>query len=109
MKMKRKIISNTQSVLMKVRNASVMEILSMAKKVTPGQQFYPANTSLRKVLREQLHVITKLWEEIQLLELQSNVFAGVKLPMQQKKKRKRKKLNLSRSQQRTLLKLLKKK
>jgi len=82
---------------MKVRNASVMEILSMVKKVAPGQRFYPANIILRKVLLEQLHVITKLWEEIQLLVLQNNVFVEVKLPMQQKKKkkrkRKRKKLN----------------
>ena len=80
---------------MKVRNASVMEILSMVKKVAPGLRFYPANITLRKVLLEQLHVITKLLEEIQHLVLQNNVFVEVKLPMQQKKKRKmkRKKLN----------------
>ena len=60
---------NTQSVLTKVRHASVMEILSMVKKVTPGQRFYLADTSLRKVLMEQLNVITKLLEKIQLLVL----------------------------------------
>jgi len=86
---------------MKVRNASVMEILSMVKKVAPGLRFYPANITLRKVLLEQLHVITKLLEGIQLLVFQSNVFVEVILPMQQKRKkrkRKRKKLNQSKSQ-----------
>jgi len=80
---------------MKVRNASVMEILSMAKKVAPGLRFYPANITLRKVLLEQLHVITKLLEGIQLLVFQSNVFVEVILPMQQKKKRKRKRKKLN--------------